>query len=76
MKNRNLVGIFADEESDALITALYNSALASTEGSQCTKEDRVYLYIENTPKITLISDIVDELHNLGYCIKSDGEKND
>ena len=64
-----LVGLFADEERNALMTALRNAALTDTAGCPYSEGDRIYLYVENTPKTSLVSELVDELHRIGYCIK-------
>jgi hypothetical protein len=64
-----LVGLFADQERNALMTALRNAALTDTEGCPYSEGDRMYLYVENTPKTSLVSEMVDHLHRIGYCIK-------
>ncbi|GAB2553344.1 hypothetical protein [Rufibacter soli] len=55
----NLFGGKNGEQENALMTALINAA----EG-----EDHIYQYLDETPKTSLIVELVQELHRLGFHI--------
>lgn len=64
-----LVRLFSDEERNALMTALRNAADTALDGAQLMEDDRIYKYVESAPKTSLVSELVDELHRLGYVIQ-------
>lgn len=59
-----LVGLFADQERNVLMTALHRAAMDEAIG-----ESDIYTYLEETPKTSLISELVDEIHKLGFSIQ-------
>lgn len=66
-----LVDIFADRERNALMTAI-NNAARSAGYVHSNGAVLVYGYLEETPKTSLASELVDELHRLGYKIALNG----
>jgi hypothetical protein len=56
---------FESDEYNALLTALYNAAEAeyNLEGSE-----KVYKYLEEIPKTSLVVELTGELHRLGFKI--------
>lgn len=64
-----LCELYTDHERNALMTALQNAAKAYNEGEDTIPADVIYDYVENTPKTSLVSELVDELHRLGYRIQ-------
>jgi hypothetical protein len=64
-----LCTLYADTERNALMTALQNAAKAYSEGAPYTAEDMIYCYVEAAPKTSLVSELIDELHRLGYRIQ-------
>lgn len=67
--HRRLVRLFEDDERNALMTALRDAANADLAGSEYSEGDRMYLYLEQTPKTSLVSELVDHLHLLGFRIE-------
>lgn len=67
-----MVRLFTDDERNALMTALQNAAKAYAEGAPYTADDMIYCYVEAVPKTSLVSELVDELHRLGYRIQPNG----
>lgn len=60
--------IYADAEKDALMQALFNLSEADKDGAPYPADDMIYCVLETTPHTQLISNLVDELHKLGYAI--------
>ena len=60
--------IYADAEKDALMQALFNLSEADKGGAPYPADDMIYCVLETTPHTQLISNLVDELHKLGYAI--------
>jgi len=52
-----------DEENAAMYTALHNAANASFD-----EIAKLYDYIEEAPRTSLVVELVDELHELGFEI--------
>jgi len=59
----NLFGGSDGEERNALMQSLFNAS-----GDETGNNNDVYEFLEKTPKTSLISELVDELHKLGYKI--------
>ena len=59
-----LVGLYKCEECNALMTALM---MAAKDGMGT--EERVYEYLQDTPKTTMVAEVVESLNKLGYSIK-------
>lgn len=64
-----LCTLYTDRERNALMTALQNAAKVDAVGAPYPADDMIYCYLENTPKTSLVSELVDELHRLGYRIQ-------
>lgn len=60
--------IYADAEKDALMQALFNLSESDKDGAPYPADDMIYCVLETTPHTQLISQLVDELHKLGYAI--------
>lgn len=60
--------IYADAEKDALMQALFNLSEADKDGAPYPADDMIYCVLETTLHTQLISNLVDELHKLGYAI--------
>jgi hypothetical protein len=56
-----LMSNFKSEEENALFTALHEAAKDADQS--------VYIYLENAPKSSLVVELVDRLHALGYKIE-------
>lgn len=66
IKSKNkLVDLFVGEPENALMTALYNAA----EAQYPMENGKLYKFLEETPKTSLVAEIVQELTRLGYAIK-------
>lgn len=61
-----LLKAFTTPEHNALLTALYNAAEAKDDGD--AGNATVYDYLENTPKASLVVELVAELKRLGFSI--------
>ena len=65
--NKPLCTMFTDEERNALMSALIDASTASMGVDEDGNTD-VYGYLEDTPKTSLISELVEHLNRLGYRI--------
>lgn len=63
------VQLFGDVERNALMTALRNAADVDAAHAPYPEDDLIYLYMEQTPKTSFVSELVDELHRLGFHIE-------
>jgi hypothetical protein len=64
-----LVRLFVSEECNALATALENVAREWHPESECNTKEAVYRYLEAQPRTTMIAELVQHLHRLGYRIE-------
>jgi hypothetical protein len=67
--HRRLVRLFGDVERNALMTALRNAADVDAANAPYPEDDLIYLYMEQTPKTSFVSELVDELHRPGFHIE-------
>jgi len=74
--HRRLVQLFRDVERNALMTALHNAADVDAAHAPYPEDDLIYLYMEQTPKTSFVSELVDELHRLGFHIELNAESSD
>jgi hypothetical protein len=64
-----LVRLFVSEEGNALATALENVAREWHPESECDIKEAVYRYLEAQPRTTMVAELVQHLHRLGYRIE-------
>ena len=65
-----LVRLFADDECNALMTALQNTARDWHSETECPDiKESVYRYLEAQPRTTMVAELVQHLHRLGYRIE-------
>lgn len=56
--------MFGQDEHNALYTSFHNAADA-----HFTEAGKLYNYIEQAPRASLVCELIDELHELGYEIR-------
>lgn len=68
-----MVRLFVSEECNALATALENVAREWHPESECDTKEAVYRYLEAQPRTTMVAELVQHLHRLGYRIEPNAE---
>jgi len=68
MKNKLTEMFGTDEELASLYTALHNAA-----GAFFNESAKLYDYIESTPRTSFVCELLDELHELGFEIRTNDE---
>ena len=68
--SKQLVDLYSCEECNALMTAIRLAARDwYSEEAMPQIGDAVYEYLETSPKTSLVAELVQKIHELGYTIK-------